>query len=128
MNPGDPIHFLSCDWGTSSFRLRLVDRRDLAILRCLGARPREILTLLLLEGLLITAGGVMLGALAGHGLLHAGAWMARTRSGFNLDAWMFDSTEALALGAVCLVGLLAGLIPGWIGYRRTPARDLSLGG
>lgn len=102
-------------------------RRDLAILRCLGARPRHVLTLMLLEGLVITGLGVLAGALAGHGLLHAAAEWGRTHSGMVLDAWSWDREEILALSAVLATGLVAGLIPGLLGYRRTPARDLFTG-
>ena len=86
-----------------------------------------MLTLMLLEGLVITGLGVLAGALAGHGLLHAAAEWGRTHSGMVLDAWSWDREEILALSAVLATGLVAGLIPGVLGYRRTPARDLFTG-
>jgi putative ABC transport system permease protein len=99
-------------------------RRDLAILRCLGARPRQILALLLLEGLWLTGLGVAIGGLGGRLLLQAASWLSQRRSGIALDAWGGDAMEAFALLTLLLAGLLAGLLPGLLGYRRPPSRDL----
>jgi putative ABC transport system permease protein len=102
-------------------------RRDQAILRCLGARPRHLLVLVLLEALWVTGLGVVAGGLAGHGLLHLAASLSQNRAGLPLDAWRLGGDELLAVGAVMVAGLLAGLIPGIAGYRRRPAQDLQTG-
>jgi putative ABC transport system permease protein len=102
-------------------------RRDQAILRCLGARPRHLLALVMLEALWVTGLGVVVGGLAGHGLLHLAAALSQNRAGLPLDAWRLSGEELLALSVVMVAGLLAGLIPGIAGYRRRPAQDLQTG-
>jgi putative ABC transport system permease protein len=101
-------------------------RRDLAILRSLGARPREIATLMFLEGMLLCVTGVIFGALLGHGILAVTAPLIREASGLVFRTWSFDQAEASALGAMILCGTLASLVPAITAYRRPPLADLSL--
>lgn len=103
-------------------------RRDLAILRSLGANPREVATLTFLEGLLLCVGGLAGGALLAHGLLAWAAPSIREASGLVFTAWSFDGEEARALGVMALCGLLASLVPALAAYRRPPLADLSLEG
>jgi putative ABC transport system permease protein len=85
-------------------------RRELAILRSVGASPVDVIVLLALEGLLLTVLGVALG----YGLLTllamaAGPWV-QSRFGISIPVWP-DSAE---LGLVALVfgaGLLAAMLP-----------------
>ncbi|MBX3730622.1 MAG: ABC transporter permease [Candidatus Sumerlaeia bacterium] len=100
-------------------------RRDLAILRALGAHPREIFFLVLIEALLLTTLGVGAGMLVGHGGLALAASHLRESMGVGLSGWTVDSTELRAVAAVWIVGLIAGLIPATLAYRRSPAADLS---
>ncbi len=101
-------------------------RRDLAILRSLGARPGEIATLMFFEGLLLCSAGVILGALLGHAVLAVAAPSIREASGLVFRAWSFDRFEAIALGVMLLCGVLASLVPALAAYRRPPLGDLSL--
>jgi putative ABC transport system permease protein len=100
-------------------------RRDLAILRSLGAHRREILALVLMEACLLTLLGISAGALLGHGGLALANGMIRQSLGTSLSAWSIDSTEVIALSLVALGGLLAGLLPAFFAYFREPARDLT---
>lgn len=100
-------------------------RRELAILRALGAGPRDILLLLVSEGLLVTAGG----ALAGLGLLTAIAagaspWLL-DHFGIVLGAGMPGSNEIMLLGAVIATGVVASLLPGWRAWRMSLADGLT---
>lgn len=92
-------------------------RRELAILRSVGARPRDILMLMMTESLLITSGGILLGVfvLQSASLLFAPylqAWY-----GITLQANILLPGEMKLLLAVLGVGLLAGLVPGYSAYR-----------
>lgn len=92
-------------------------RRELAILRAVGARPADILLLLTLEGLGLTLTSAALGLtlLTGLGLI-AGPW-ALAHYGIALEATAPTSGELRLLGAVLAVGLVASLLPGWRAYR-----------
>ena len=100
-------------------------RRDLAVLRALGAHPREIFALVVLEAFLLTLLGLMVGWLIGHGALAMAGPYLRDSLGVGVSPWSMDRLEAMALGVVALGGLLAGLLPAVLAYRREPVSDLS---
>jgi putative ABC transport system permease protein len=101
-------------------------RRDIAIIRCLGGKRREVMVLILLEALVLTLVGVLFGWVLGHGLLAAVAPVVRERSGLLIQGWSFDQAEAIALLAVTAAGCLSGLVPALSCYRRTPTQDLGV--
>ena len=100
-------------------------RRELAILRAVGAGPRQVLALLALEGLLVTACGVMLGALAAWaGVALGGPWVQRA-FGLTLRLQPPGSAEWTLMGLLLAGGLMASLLPGWRAYRLSLADGLS---
>ena len=100
-------------------------RRELAILRAVGAGPRQMLALLAAEGLLVTAAGVLLGALACWGAVAAlGGWV-QGQFGLVLRLPPPGSAEWQLMAAVLAGGLLASLVPGWRVYRLSLADGLS---
>ncbi len=101
-------------------------RRELAILRALGAPPRAIFGLVLGESFLLTAAGIVLGVvLLQIGLLAAAAFI-ETRFGLVLEAGLPTATEAALLAAVLVCGTLAGAIPAWRAYRLALAEGMTL--
>lgn len=100
-------------------------RRELAILRASGARPRDVFTLLALEGGLIALGGVLLGLLLLALLLLLGAPLVEARLGLDLALSAPGFAELRLLGLVLLVSMLACLLPGWRAYRISLADGLT---
>ncbi len=100
-------------------------RRDLALLRTLGAYRREVFALVLFEAIWVVFLGVVFGWLLGHGVIHMGSYYIIQYVGLKIQAWSIDSYEIAALMLVFLIGLCAGLIPAILNYRRTPLKDLS---
>jgi putative ABC transport system permease protein len=100
-------------------------RRDLALMRLLGASPRRLFGMLVGEGLLLSAIGVVLGLAVGHGVLvAAGRWFS-PQGELPLTGLDFDTMEWLyALGALVL-GCLAAAIPAWLAARTPLAGALS---
>ena len=97
----------------------------LAILRAVGAGPRQMLALLAAEGLLVTASGVVLGALACWGTVAlAGGWV-QSQFGITLQWQAPGQAEWQLMAAVLAGGLLASLVPGWRAYRLSLADGLS---
>ncbi len=100
-------------------------RRELAILRAVGAGPRQVLALLAAEGLIATASGVALGALACWGAVALlGGWV-QGQFGITLRLLPPGIAEWQLMGAVLAGGLLASLVPGWRAYRLSLADGLS---
>jgi putative ABC transport system permease protein len=100
-------------------------RRELAVLRAVGAGPRHVLVLLATEGALVTLCGAWLGAAAAAtAVLAAGPWVQQ-RFGITLAAGAPTAEQWGLFGAVVLAGMLASLVPGWRAYRLSLADGLS---
>ena len=100
-------------------------RRELAILRSVGARPRDLFALLALEGGAVTLAGAALGTLLLTVLSAAlGPWM-EARYGLALRLALPSAAELALLGWVVLVGTLASLLPGYRAYRLSLADGLT---
>ena len=92
-------------------------RREMAILRSVGARPWQVLALILGEAAAICLAGIAAGAALVHALLMLGReWLAREFGLFvGLDWFTPDRLYILLL--VFSFGVLIGLIPGYRAYR-----------
>ena len=100
-------------------------RRELAVLRAVGAGQRHVLWLLALEGALVTGLGALLGALmSAAGVLLAGPWV-QTKFGIGLQLSAPTATQWGLFAAILLAGMLASLVPGWRAYRLSLADGLS---
>ena len=92
-------------------------RREMAILRSVGARPRTVLGLLVAEAGLLG----LLGTVFGVVLLYLALLIVRplvdAAYGLYLDIGWLTARELFSLLAVISVGLLAGLLPALYAYR-----------
>jgi len=100
-------------------------RRELAVLRAVGAGPRHVLLLLAAEGALITLAGAALGALATIVLVALAAPAIQSRFGITLTLAPPAASQYLLLAGVIATGLAASLLPGWRAYRLSLADGLS---
>jgi putative ABC transport system permease protein len=101
-------------------------RREMAILRSVGARPAHVLALMTGEAVLLTALGVLLGLALLSALLAAAQPLIAEQLGLHLYLSLPGAREWTLLGAVMATGLVVGLIPGWRAYRLALADGLSL--
>lgn len=100
-------------------------RRELAVLRAVGAGPRHVLLLLAAEGALVTLAGALLGAaIAAAAVLGAGP-LLRSEFGITLSTAAPTVAQWGLFGAVIVAGMLASLVPGWRAYRLSLADGLS---
>ena len=92
-------------------------RREMAILRSVGARPGQIMALLVVETSLVTAAGAVLGLGLVSAAMLFGAPILETRYGLYLEVGAPSAAELRLLVGVVLAGTIIGLIPGWRVYR-----------
>jgi len=100
-------------------------RRELAILRSVGAGPRHVLALLTLEGLALTLTGSALGLILLTGLTLGLAPWLESRYGLYIHAGNLSAEEIKLLAWVIGVGCLASLLPGLRAYRLSLAVGLT---
>ncbi|MCP5279856.1 MAG: ABC transporter permease [Thiobacillus sp.] len=100
-------------------------RRELAILRSVGARPRDLFALLAFEGAAVTLAGAVTGVVMLAVLSAAfGPWV-QAHYGLALSVALPGGEELALLGWVVLVGTLASLLPGWRAYHLSLADGLT---
>jgi putative ABC transport system permease protein len=100
-------------------------RRELAILRSVGARPLDLFFLLALEGLAVMLSGVLLGlVLLNLGIVAGGPWL-EAQFGIVLHLTWPTAGEWKLLGAVVAAGFIASLLPGLRAYRLSLSDGLS---
>ena len=101
-------------------------RREMAILRSVGARPWHIAGLLVLEGGALALAGILLGLM----LLYLGLLLAQaplqSHFGLYLPLSAPSAYEWGLLGAIFVTALLMGALPAWRAYRQSLADGLSI--
>jgi putative ABC transport system permease protein len=100
-------------------------RRELAVLRSIGAGPPQVFVLLLIEGAGVTVLGALLGALTSAIAVAVLAPWAQARLGVGLSLTWPTAVEWSLLASVFLAGTIASLLPGWRAYRMSLADGLS---
>ncbi len=100
-------------------------RREIAIMRALGAGRRTIFALVVTESALVALIGGLAGLMLGHIGMIAGGGMVQEQTGLLVDRFAFHSFEPLVLAAVVVLGAIAGLLPAIKGYRTDVQRNLS---
>ncbi len=101
-------------------------RREMAILRSVGARPGHVFALIMGEAGFLTLLGVLLGLALLYLLLLAGQPIIESRFGIFIEIGGLSSYEWILLGAVVCAGFLVGSIPSYRAYRLSLADGLSV--
>jgi putative ABC transport system permease protein len=99
-------------------------RREIAVLRALGARPWHVFLVILLEALLLCLLGGLLGLLLGHGAIVLLAPEALERYGIRIEQGL-GLLDLSLLGGLLALGAVAGFLPAWRGLRTPVAKNLS---
>ena len=101
-------------------------RREMAILRSVGARPRTVLGLLTAEAGVLVVAGIALGVV----LLYAALLLLQpyvdTVYGLHLPIDPPNRAELATLGAIAVAGCLAGLLPALRAYRLSLADGMTV--
>ncbi|RCW95917.1 MULTISPECIES: ABC transporter permease [Kosakonia] len=94
-------------------------RREIGVRMALGARPRDIAMLFLLEAIVLATVGALLGAAAGL----AAAWLFVWFSGWS-DFALSAAALPLGIGSAIVIGLFFGLSPALAASRLEPVEAL----
>ena len=101
-------------------------RREMAILRSVGARPLHVFSLIVGESGLLTFMGVAIGIGLLYGLLIIGQSLILTRFGIFIAISPISLYEFLLILIICLAGIVIGLIPGYRIYRYSLADGMTI--
>ena len=101
-------------------------RREMAILRSVGARPATILGLLTAEAGLLTLAGVILGAFLLYIAIAIAQPIIDRLYGLHLAVEAPKWVEVQMLAAIVMAGFLAGLLPALRAYRLSVADGMTV--
>lgn len=101
-------------------------RREMAILRSVGARPAHIFLLLVLESGVLAAAGALAGVAALYGALCIAQPIIQTRFGFYLPIDWPTLWELKLLGLTIVAGCVSGFVPALLAYRRSLADGMAI--
>ena len=101
-------------------------RREMAILRSVGARPWHIASLLLLEAFSLALAGAVIGVLLLYLGIAASQSYLQASYGLYLPFSLPTAYEWSLLGAILAAALLMGCVPAWRAYRQSLSDGLSI--
>lgn len=100
-------------------------RREMAILRASGARPGHIFRLLCTESALLSAIGIIVGALLHYLVVGVVSVWAQERFGIDLSLSLPDARDLMILLLVFVAGVTVGCLPAWRAYRQSVADGMA---
>jgi putative ABC transport system permease protein len=101
-------------------------RREMAVLRSVGARPTHVFALILGEAAVLTMAGIVLGLAALYlGLIAGHGWL-ESRLGLFVGLGWPSPRELALMALVAAAGVLIGLIPAYRIYRYSLADGMTI--
>ena len=100
-------------------------RKEIAIMRALGAQRRTVFAIVLTESILLCFWGGVIGGLLGHALVFIASPFVESATGLMMNPWAFHPAEFILLPALIVLASLVGFIPGMTAYRTDVARTLA---
>jgi putative ABC transport system permease protein len=100
-------------------------KREIAIMRALGANRTTVFSIIVAESILLCLGGAIAGLLIGHGLVFAAAPWVEARSDVLINPWAFETEELYIFPALLALAVFVGIWPGITAYRTDVARGLT---
>ena len=100
-------------------------RREIGIMRALGAGRMHVFGIILAESVLLCVVGGLVGWLAGHGLAVISAPTLTERTGLLINPWSVDPREAILFPVLVGLAALVGFLPALTAYRTNVSDALS---
>ncbi|HHF3219233.1 ABC transporter permease [Vibrio diabolicus] len=101
-------------------------RREMAILRAMGARPRHVFSLLISEASLLTAVGIVTGLAGLYAILAIVQPIIQQHYGIHLTLSLLSPYEWMLLGFVQCAGIVIGFIPAFRAYRQSLSDGMTI--
>lgn len=99
-------------------------RREMSILRSVGAKPSFVFMMLVFESLLLALMGCVLGVVVLLGLLFFAQPLLESQLGLSVPLFDISILDMLYLGFVFAGAFFVGLFPAWRAYRNSVADGL----
>ncbi len=99
-------------------------KREIGIMRALGARRGSVFGIVLTESIVLCVGGGLVGWLVGHGLAILAAPYVVERTGLLLDPWTLDPMEFILFPVLLALAAVVGFLPAMTAYRTDVADAL----
>ena len=100
-------------------------RRDIAVMRALGARRETVTAIIVLESFLVAIIGGVLGWVLAHLAIALYGGQIESQTGISVGFLSTSSYEVYILPVVLALALLAALLPAWSAYRTDVGSNLS---
>lgn len=101
-------------------------RREMAVLRAIGAGPKTIFTLLVSEAVVLTAVGIAVGVALLYGMVAVLAPWIQSSFGVVVSLGAISTEEWQRMGIVLVASFFISCIPAWRAYRNSLADGLSM--
>ncbi|TMP70617.1 peptide ABC transporter permease [Pseudoalteromonas sp. S1609] len=101
-------------------------RRELAILRSVGARPWQLFSLISIESLLTTFLGCLVGCTLFYALMGTTAGYLQSQAGVSISISMLSDYELTLIGVIMAAGFIIGLIPATRAYFYSLSDGMSI--
>jgi putative ABC transport system permease protein len=101
-------------------------RREIAVLRSVGAKSRDVFFLLVCEATIVAAIGATIGAVTVNLVLVLFAQQIEAAAGFPLGGFGLSLYDFYIAIGVIFIGFALGFLPGWLAYRRSLSDGLTV--
>jgi len=100
-------------------------KRDIAVMRSLGAKKSFIFGMIISEGFLISLAGALSGIFTAHFLIYLFRNKISEAAGIQISGTAYNSNELYIVIGTIILGMIVSLIPAVKAYRTDVAKNLS---
>lgn len=100
-------------------------KREIAIMRALGASRATVMSVILLESIMLALGGGAMGVLLGHALIGVLGPTIADQTGVIVRPWEFKAIELILIPGLIMLATLVGYVPAMVAYRTDVAKSLT---
>ncbi len=100
-------------------------RREIAVMRALGAGRSTVMSVVLLESILLSVGGGLGGILLGHALIGILNPFIVANTGVLIEFWRISPYELIIIPILIVLATLVGYLPAISAYRTDVGKALS---
>ena len=100
-------------------------RQEIALMRALGARRLTVMTIILLESILLSLGGGVLGVFFGHLLIGSMGPLISEHTGIVIRFWDFQVMEIILIPGLIVLATVVGFLPAAVAYKQDVATSLA---